>query len=87
MLWWSWDDPYLLVKIPKAYVSGNPVTDEKFRWEMLWKFTHETYRSYNYSPYVPSPEIRSINGHTVIFGGYAYSYEKYIVISDTSDSW
>lgn len=87
MLWWSWDDPYLVVKIPKAYVNGNPATDEKFRWDMLWTFTHATGRSYNYSPYVKNVKIESINGHTVSFGRYGCKYEKYLVISDVNYSW
>ena len=87
MLWWSWDDPYLLVKIPKKNVSGDPVNDEKFRWNMLWKFTYATARSYNYSPYVNDAVIREINGHTVSFGPYVFSYYKYLVIHDTSSPW
>ena len=82
MLWWSWDDPYLLVKIPKKNVSGDPKNDEKFRWQMLWDITHATGRSYNYSPYVPNAMIQEINGHTVTFGMYQFSYSKYLVICD-----
>lgn len=87
MLWWSWDDPYLLVKIPKKYVSGDPVNDEKFRWNMLWDITYATGRSYNYSPYIPNAKIREINGHTVSFGYYVFSYYKYLVISDADLDW
>ena len=87
MLWWSWDDPYLLVKIPKKNVSGDPKNDEKFRWQMLWDITHATGRSYNYSPYVPNATIREINGHTVTFGLYWFSYGKYLVICDESAPW
>lgn len=87
MLWWSWDDPYLLVKIPKKNVSGDPKNDEKFRWQMLWDITHATGRSYNYSPYVPNATIREINGHTVTFGLYWFSYYKYLVICDESAPW
>lgn len=82
MLWWSWDDPYLLVKIPKKNVSGDPKNDEKFRWQMLWDITHATGRSYNYSPYIPNAMIQEINGHTVTFGMYQFSYSKYLVICD-----
>lgn len=83
MLWWSWDDPYIAVKIPKCYVNGDPRNDEKFRWQMLWDITYATYRSYNYNPYIHSTYVRAINGHTVTFGYYGCHYEKYLVISDT----
>lgn len=87
MLWWSWDDPYIVVKIPKANVSGDPDGDEKYRWNMLWTITHETSRSYSYVPYIKNPVIRKINGHTVSFGRYACSYKEYLVISDSSLDW
>lgn len=87
MLWWSWDDPYIAVKIPKKNVSGNPWSDEKFRWDMLWTITHATGRSYNYSPYINNANVRAINGHTVAFGRYGCHYEKYLVISDYSCDW
>ena len=87
MLWWSWDDPYILVKIPKQNVTGDPVGDEKFRWNMLWDITYVTFRSYNYSPYINDAEIKKINGHKVYFGGYVFSYEKYFVICDKSNPW
>ena len=87
MLWWSWDDPYLLVKIPKKNVSGDPRNDEKFRWQMLWDITYVTARSYNYNPYIKDAHIQEINGHYVTFGYYTCSYYKYLVISDRSLDW
>ena len=87
MLWWSWDDPYLLIKIPKRYVDGDPVGNEKYRWDMLWDFTYATARSYNYEPYVRDAVIQKINGHTVSFGPWVFSYYKYLVISDNCSPW
>lgn len=87
MLWWSWDDPYIVAKIPKKNVSGDPRADEKFRWQMLWDITHAVGRSYNFNPYIRSTRIESINGHVVSFGRYACRYEKYIVICDGSLPW
>lgn len=87
MMWWSWDNPYLAVKIPKANVTGDPMHDEKFRWQMLWDITHATSRSYDYSPYITRPQIRNINGHTVYFAKWGCHYEKYLVLSDASCDW
>ena len=75
------------MKISKKYVSGEPVNDEKFCWNMLWDITYETGRSYNYSPYIPNVKIREINEHTVSFGYYIFSYYKYLVISDAELDW
>lgn len=87
MLWWSWDDPYLVVKIPKVNVPGDPRNDEKFRWQMLWDITHTVGRSYNFNPYIKSARIEEINGHVVSFGRYACRYEKYLVICDNNLPW
>lgn len=87
MLWWSWDNPYVVAKIPKVYVSGDPRNDEKFRWQMLWDITHAVGRSYNFNPYIRCAIINEINGHVVSFGRYACRYEKYLVISDINYSW
>jgi hypothetical protein len=87
MLWWSWDDPYIVAKIPKAYVSGDPRNDEKYRWQMLWDITHAIGRTYNFNPYIRCAIIHKINGHVVSFGRYACRYEKYLVISDINHSW
>ena len=75
------------MKIPKKYVSGEPVNDEKFRWNMLWDITYATGRSYNYSPYIPNAKIREINEYSVSFGYYIFSYYKYLVISDAELDW
>lgn len=87
MLWWSWDDPYIVAKIPKCYVSGDPRGDEKYRWQMLWDITHAVGRSYNFNPYIRCAIIKGINGHVVSFGRYACRYEKYLVIYDANHPW
>ena len=87
MLWWSWDDPYIVAKIPKMYVSGDPRNDEKFRWQMLWDITHAIGRSYNFNPYIRCPKLETINGHVVSFGRYGCRYEKYLVLCDYNLPW
>lgn len=87
VLWWSFDDPYIVCKIPKANVNGDLAKDEKLRWNVLWDITHTTLRSYDYKPYMPNAVIQKINGHTVTFGNYSCNYEKYFVICDESNKW
>ena len=87
MLWWSWDDPYLAVKIPKRNVNGDPRNDEKFRWNMLWEITYAIGRSYDFTPYITCSHISHINGHTVYFAKWGCHYEKYLVISDYNCDW
>lgn len=87
VLWWSFDDPYIVCKIPKRNVNGDLRYDEKLRYEVLWKITYNTLRTYNYSPYIPNPKIETINGHTVSFGNYSCSFNKYFVICDKDHQW
>lgn len=87
MLWWSFDDPYIVCKIPKKNVSGDLAKDEKLRYDVLWRITYVTLRSYDYSPYMPNAIVQKINGHTVSFGDYGCRYEKYFVICDESNKW
>lgn len=86
MLWWSFDDPYIVCKIPKAN-TGDLRNDEKKRWQTLWDINYTTLRTYDYKPYMPNSIVRKINGHTVSFGKYACKYEKYFVICDQNNQW
>lgn len=87
MLWFTFDDPYIVCKIPKCNVNGNLTTDSKLRYQVLWDITYTTLRTYNYKPYMPNAMVRKINGHTVSFGNYACHYEKYFVICDANYAW
>lgn len=87
ILWWSFDDPYIVCKIPKCNVNGDLRTDEKLRYQVLWNITYETLRSYEYNPYIPNPIIQRINGHSVTFGNYSCTFEKYFVICDSEHKW
>lgn len=87
MLWFTFDDPYIVCKIPKCNVDGDLRTNEKLRWQVLWDITYTTLRTYNYLPYMKDANIKHINGHTVSFGKYACKYEKYFVINDGSHPW
>ena len=87
MLWLSWDEPYLLCKIPKCNLTGDLKSDYKYRYQVLWDITYNTYRSYNYSPYMPNAKIENINGHNVRLGNEDYNYNKYLVLSDPKFTW
>ena len=87
MLWWSWDYPYVVCKIPKANVGGDLRTNEKLRNEVMWKLTNNTLKSYDYTPYIKNRVVKHINGHIVSFGDYACKYKEYYVISDSEYDW
>lgn len=87
MLWFTFDDPYIVCKIPKCNVNGNLRTDIKLRYQVLWDITYTTLRTYNYKPYMPNAVVQKINGHTVEFGDFACKYEKYFVICDADHRW
>lgn len=87
VLWWSFDDPYIVCKIPKVNVNGDLAKDEKLRYQVLWDITYTTLRFYEYEPYMPNAIVQKINGHTVSFGNYACKYEKYFVICDANHPW
>ena len=82
------DDVYVAAKIPKKNVSGDPRTDENFRWDMLWAITYATGRTYDYNPYITKPFVQRINGHTVRFGNCCVcDDEHFMVISDLDLNW
>lgn len=88
VLWWSFDDPYIVCKIPKCNVNGDLRYDEKLRYQVLWNITYNTLRTYEYKPYITSPVVQAINGHTVSLGGYYdCNFYKYFVISDSEHPW
>lgn len=87
MLWWSWDEPYILCKIPKKNLTGDLKSDYKYRYQVLWNITYTTLRYYEYEPYMPSAKIENINGHTVSLGIDDYDYSKYLVLCDPNYIW
>lgn len=87
MLWMSFDDPYLLCKIPKKNLIGDLKSDYKYRYQVLWDITYTTLRYYEYEPYMQNVKIEKINGHTVKLGNEDYNYNKYLVISDGNYGW
>lgn len=87
MLWLSWDEPYLLCKIPKCNLTGDMKGDFKYRYQVLWDITYNTYRSYNYKPYMPDAKIEKINGHIVTLGDDVFDYYKYFVLCDPNHTW
>lgn len=87
MLWLSWDEPYLLCKIPKCNLTSDLKSDYKYRYQVLWDITYTTYRHYDYSPYMPDAKIENINGHNVRLGNEDYNYNKYLVLSDPKYTW
>lgn len=87
VLWWSFDDPYMLVKFPKSTVNGDLATDEKLRWQTLWDLMHPCYRTWDFKPWCINAEVYHINGHSVYINGNQFHYEKYVVVSDPNHSW
>lgn len=87
VLWWSFDDPYMLCKFPKSTVNGDLKTDEKLRWQTLWDLMHPCYRTWDFKPYCMNAETKKINCHTITIGGNTFKYEKYVVISDPNHTW
>lgn len=86
MLWWSWDEPYILVKLNKSRVPD--LHDENNRGKVLWDITYNRlhcYDTYHYG--LDNPVLQNINGHTVFFDGVDYKYYKYVLISDENDRW
>lgn len=86
MLWWSWDEPYLLVKLDKKKVGDLHDTNErgKVLWDITYNRLHQ-YDSYNYG--LDKPVLQNINGHEVQFGGVNYHYEKYQLLCNADDQW
>lgn len=87
ILWWSFDDPYILCKIPKINLTGDMQGDYKYRYQVLWDITYTTYRNYDYKNYMPNAKVEAINGHTVDLGGDKSGYYKYLVICDKDHQW
>lgn len=86
MLWWSWDEPYILVKLDKTKVPD--LHDESNRGKVLWDITYNRLHCYdNYHYGLDKPVLQNINGHTVFFDGVDYKYYKYVLISNEDDRW
>lgn len=86
MLWWSWDEPYLLVKLNKSKVGD--LHDESERGRVLWDITYNRLHQYDDYHYgLDKPVLQNINGHEVHFGGVRYHYEKYQLLSNEDDQW
>lgn len=91
VLWWSFDYPYLLVKIRKTAVpSDYDMTTRDGQLRMMWQWTYQGLHGwYDFKNLgFPNQVINTINGNYVEVEGYdTYSYEKYELISDASDKW
>jgi hypothetical protein len=87
ILWLSFDDPYIVCKIPKCNIEGDLRNNEKLRYQVLWDITYTTYRWYEYKPYMTDAKVEEINGHTVKINNNEFDYYKYLVISDNKHSW
>lgn len=92
LLWWTFDDPYFVCKIPKEVV-GDLVNDRKLRMNTMWEMTdnmlHTRYE--RMEKWFPQGKCEHINGHSVKLGsgGYECTFEKYLVIcnNDGMHEW
>lgn len=87
VLWLSFDYPYVLVKIPKANTSADWATNESARYNTLWNITREFELGYNDPKCITSPQVYTINGHKVSFGGDTFGYSEYEVVHDINHPW
>ena len=87
VLWWSFDYPYVAIKIPKVRTTGDWATNEIERYNNLWNITSEFEKGYNEPKCIKEPQVYSINGHYVSFGRYSCRYEKYEVVHDVEHPW
>lgn len=87
VLWMSFDQPYVLVKIPKCNTSADWKTNESARYTNLWDITSEFEKGYNDPKCINSPQVYNINGHRVSFGGNSFQYSKYVVVHDVNHPW
>lgn len=87
VLWLSFDNPYVLVKIPKVRTSGDWATNKSAMYNALWNITREFEQGYNSPKCLKEPQVYNINGHHVHFAGGTYEYEKYVVVHDTEYPW
>lgn len=87
VLWLSFDNPYVLCKIPKVRTSGDWATNESARYTALWNITRNFEMGWNTPSTIKEPQIYNINGHKVHFADDTYEYEKYVVVHDTEYPW
>jgi hypothetical protein len=87
MLWWSWDEPYIVVKLNKSKVPD--LHDESNRGKVLWDITYNRLHGYDTYHYgLDAAIIEHINGHSVLLSPYYNcSYYKYDVICNADDRW
>ncbi len=87
VLFWTFDYPYAVCKIPKRYV-GNIDTDREVRMDTLWDITYQLLHGrYELEKYFPKPKCEHINGHSVkLEGVYECTFKDYLVICNTEDS-
>lgn len=87
VLWMTFDQPYVIVKIPKSRTSGDWATNESARYNNLWDITSEFEKGYNAPKCLKNPQVYMINNHYVSFGKYSFHYEKYEVAHDVEHPW
>lgn len=87
VLWMSFDQPYVLVKIPKVNTSGDWMYNESARYTTLWNITREFEMGYNDPKCITSPQVYNISNHYVHFGNNVFHYEKYVVVNDINHPW
>lgn len=86
VLFWTFDYPYAVCKIPRRYV-GNLDTNRSERLNTLWDITnHLLHTRYDLEKYFPKPKCEHINGHSVkLEGQYECTWKDYLVICNTED--
>lgn len=87
VLWMSFDQPYVLVKIPKSHTTADWATNTSARYTILWDITHKFELGYNDPQCLDSPQVYDINGHYTSFGNNVFSYSKYVVVHDVNHPW
>lgn len=91
VLWWSFDYPYLLVKIAKDRIpSGYDMTKRDDQLRLMWLWTNEGLHGwYDFKNIgFPNQVINTINGKSVEFTGFdTYTYKEYELVSDASSKW
>lgn len=87
VLWWSFDYPYLLCKIPKLRTSADWATNTAARLNALWDVTNQFEHGWNAPKCINGPQIYNINGHGVSFAHDTFRYERYVVVHDCDYPW
>lgn len=87
VLWMSFDQPYVLVKIPKVNTTSDWKTNESARYNTLWNITREFEMGYNDPKCLNSPQVYDINDHYVHYGDNTFHYSKYVVVHDVNHPW